>query len=115
MKVAVYDENLLWSVRLKKGIQALGHEAEVVSALPDDVTTADVAIVNLGSPGIPADRLVPLLRKAGQVVVAHAGHKEKDKIAEGKGLQCDLLVSNGTLTHRLEGVLQDAALIVKQD
>lgn len=103
MVVAVYDENLMWSARLRLTLQAAGHTALLPK--PGALPTADVAIVNLGSKAFPADQLVPDLKGQGTKIIAHAGRKEKPLLTQGNELGCDLVVSNSTITNQLVKLL----------
>lgn len=105
VKVLVFEDNLLWSVRLSNSLKALGHEPVVISRPQKEAQKAEAAIVNLSS---TVNDLVPLvagLRAQGTYVIAHAGHKDKALLASGKEAQCDAVVTNGTLTHKLADVL----------
>lgn len=105
MRVAIYEDNLMWSARLVRNLQALGHEAVVLETQPDTLPAADVAIVNLGSAVFAATSLVPALKQSGAHVIGHAGHKEKPLLAAGNESGCDQVVSNSTLTFRLAEIL----------
>jgi hypothetical protein len=104
MRIAVYDENLMWSSRLKLTIEAAGHTALVLSKAGQS-EPADVAIVNLGSRVFNASDLVPRLRQTGTKVIAHAGHKERPLQAMGNELGCELVVSNSSITNHLVKLL----------
>lgn len=41
----------------------------------------------------------------GVKTIAHAGHKEKELLATGEAAGVDLVVTNGTITHKLGEVL----------
>lgn len=104
MTVLVFDENLMWSVKLKSGIEGLGHQARVFSQMPEDYD-GDVAIVNLGSRVFPPLDILPKLQAKGIKTIAHAGHKEKPLLLVGADCGADLVVTNGELTHKLPEVL----------
>jgi hypothetical protein len=104
MKVAIYEDNLLWGPRLLKTVNAFGHEGFLVTVA--EPVEADVAIVNLSSSGFPVETLVPGLRQAGVKVIAHAGHKERELHAAGKDLGCDVLATNSEITHKLPQILE---------
>lgn len=104
MTVLVFDENLMWSVKLKSGIEGLGHDAVVYSTVPDSLE-GDVAIVNLGSRVFPPSEILSLLKERGIKSIAHAGHKEKPLLLVGADSGADLVVTNGELTHKLAEVL----------
>ena len=89
-----------------KSLHALGHEAVVMSALPED-GGADVAILNLGSPAF--GEMVPRLKELGVFSVGHAGHKEKDLLALGRAAGCDAVATNSELTFKIEDLLKRAA------
>jgi hypothetical protein len=107
MRVLIFEENLMWAPRLAKSVKAFGHEAIVLSRLPDELPTGDVAIVNLSSRAMPPSQLVPMLRAAGIKVLAHAGHKETELLELGKGLGCDRLASNGEITNKIGKILEE--------
>lgn len=104
MRVLVIETNLIWSVRLQRSLVSLGHDA-VVSARPSE-GDFDVAIVNLGEPGVDWPLRVAELQARGIRVVGHAGHKEKDVLALGKAAGCDKVATNSELTHKLAQVLE---------
>lgn len=107
MRVLILDENLIWSARLRLGIEAMGHEAAVLSG-PADLPKAELAIVNLGSRVFPPEVWIAKLHEAGTRVVAHAGHKDKPLLERGKESRADLVVTNGELTHKLPQVVERA-------
>ena len=110
MKVLLFEDNLMWSVRVKNGLVALGHEPVTVSAVPDGVE-ADLAIVNLSARAFDPFAVISELKAAGVRMIGHVGHKEKELWARGEAAGCDQVVSNGSLANRLEAVL--AGLPVK--
>lgn len=101
MRILIIERNLLWSARLANAARGLGHEAVVVDTLPATIE-ADVAIINLAEPD---PRVVQPLKAAGAKVLAHAGHKEQDRLELGRQAGCDLVVTNGELTHKLPEIL----------
>ena len=107
MTVLILDENLIWSERLRLGVKALGHDPTVASA-PGGEPVADIAIVNLGSRVFPPTEWIPKLKAASVTIIAHAGHKEKPLLQLGEDTGADIVVSNGTLTHKLDEVLASA-------
>lgn len=108
MRVLVIESNLIWSVRLSKGLQALGHEATVARQPVEG--DFDVAIVNLGEPNVEWPARVAHLQGRGIKVIAHAGHKEKEVIALGREAGCDVVATNSELTHKLADVLARASV-----
>lgn len=108
MTILIFEDNLMWSVKLAKAAMALGHEVTVLAAVPDALPVADAAIVNLGSESMGVDSLLPILRQKGIWTVGHAGHKEKGLLDAGREAGCDLVVSNSTLTFKLDHVLSQA-------
>ena len=107
MLVWIFEDNLMWSARLAKSVQALGHEAVVLSAVPAE-GAGDVAILNLGSGRLPGAELAPLLKARGVFTIAHAGHKEKALLEVGRVAGCDRIATNSELTFKLEGLLAEA-------
>ena len=105
MKVLLCEDNLMWSVRVKNGLVALGHEPV------KEATEADLAIVSLSARAFDPFEAVAKLKQQGVQVIGHVGHKEKDLWARGEQAGCDQVVSNGSLANRLEAVL--AGLPVK--
>lgn len=106
MKVLIFDDNLIWSERLRKSVAALGHEPIVLGAIPAEIPAADVAILNLTHPKLWSPELASNLKSRGFFLVAHAGHKEKDKLQEGRMAAVDRIVSNGELTFKLAQILE---------
>ncbi len=105
MKVLIFEDNLMWSQRLRQSVSSLGHEAVLFSSLPNQAVAGEIAIVNLGSSKIAPDVLVPILKEVGIRVIAHAGHKEKELRELGKSLGCDRIASNSELTFKLAELL----------
>ena len=112
MKVLIVEANLMWSPRLVKSVVASGHEAvastRVGLPLPDDWSEIPIAILNLGELGDSAKEIVDAFHANGTIVIAHAGHKEKDLHSLGKEAGCDILATNGELTWKLEKILEKA-------
>lgn len=107
MRILIIETNLMWSVRLQKAAVAHGHE---VAVTPEPIAGEfDVAIVNLGEPGVDWPARVGELRARGIKVVGHAGHKETALHQVGKEAGCDYLATNSELTHKLESVLAKMA------
>jgi hypothetical protein len=106
MRVLVFEENLLWGPRLLLTCRAHGHDAEL--ARTDTPLSSDwqVAIVNLSSTVFPPAEWVPRLRAAGIVVVAHAGHKERELLEAARGLECEYVATNSEITNKLPQILQ---------
>ena len=100
MRVLILERNLIWSSRLANSVKGFGHEAVVVGALPAELNF-DIAIVNLADDTVA----VAPLQAAGVKVIAHAGHKEKDRLELGRAAGCDLVVSNSELTNKLPEIL----------
>lgn len=105
VKILIFEDNLMWSERLRKTVKGLGHEAVVVSRLKADLPKGDVAILNLGSESLWSSELVASLKANGVFLIGHAGHKEKQKLEAGREVGIDQVVSNSTLTFKLDEVL----------
>jgi len=105
MKILLCEDNLMWSVRVKNGLVALGHEPV------KDEAEADLAIVSLSARAFDPFETVAKLKERGVPTICHVGHKEKDLWKRGEEAGCDQVVSNGSLANRLEAVL--AGLPVK--
>lgn len=106
MRILIFEDNLMWGPRLVKSAQAFGHEPVLLSKIPNQIPSGDVAIINLGSIAMPAVELIPNLKGQGIKILAHAGHKEKELHALGKDLGCDRLATNSEITNKLEQILQ---------
>ncbi len=109
-RLAIYERNLLWSVRLRKAAEQAGYAVQVVDhASPVE---AELAIVSLYDPDLSSEDLIAQLKAQGTLVIGHVGHKEKTEWEAGLGRGCDRVVSNSTLANRLaetlEGVLAAA-------
>ncbi len=104
-RLAIYERNLLWSVRLRKAAEQAGYAVQVVDhAFPID---AEVAIVSLYDPDLSSEDLIAALRANGTLVIGHVGHKEKTEWEAGLGRGCDRVVSNSTLANRLAETLEE--------
>ncbi len=111
-EVLVFEDNLMWSSRLVQTLKGLGYEPVLCKSIPTGFGNAKLAIVNLGSPTMAPNELVPLLRSNGIHVIGHAGHKEKEILELGRIAGCDTLTTNSELTFKIEGILNR---IFKQD
>jgi hypothetical protein len=113
MKIAIYETNLLWSVRLKNAFEGLGLEAKVHgrAVLPEPGT--EFALLNLGDVDVVTEEFVDQLLSQGIVTIAHAGHKETELISRGKAVGCQLLVTNGALANNPSKILTDAQRLLK--
>jgi hypothetical protein len=109
MRVLIVERNLIWGPRLANGARAAGHEATLTGSLPDPLEF-DVAILNLADaqPG-----WVECLHAAGVKVIAHAGHKEGEKLLSGKEMGCDIVATNSEITNKLSALLDRAAGLPK--
>jgi hypothetical protein len=107
MRVLVFENNLMWSPRLRKSIESLGHEVVVFERPPAELPPARAAIVNLGVPEFADQALIDRLREAGTYTIGHAGHKEKPLLDHGREVGCDRIVSNSTLTFKVEQLLAE--------
>lgn len=105
MRVLLLEDNLLWSVRVRNGLQTLGHEVLVFSKM-GELPSVDLAIVNLGSRAFSPLDAVRQLKAQGVRVIGHIGHKEKEVWKNGIDAGCDKVVSNGTLAKKLEEVVR---------
>lgn len=112
MRILVFEDNLLWGPRLRKTIEALGHEPMLLMKPTAELPEADVAVVNLGAVSLDPATLIPRLKAAGLHVVGHAGHKEADLLDLGRRAGCDQVLTNGQTTFGLERAL---ALVVLPD
>lgn len=105
MRVLVFENNLMWSARLRKTLIDLGHEAVVFEKLPTETPNATAAIINLGIEEFADQNWINKLREAGVYTIGHAGHKEKPLLQHGKEAGCDRIVSNSMLTFKLDQLL----------
>ncbi|MBL8048649.1 MAG: hypothetical protein JNJ45_08205 [Chthonomonas sp.] len=103
MTILILDDNLLWTSRLTRSAQALGHSPTVAKTLP--AARFDVAILNLGRPEFSSPQVIGELRGRGTYLIGHAGHKEKDLLNEGTANGVDQVVSNSSLTFKLADIL----------
>lgn len=115
MRVLILEDNLFWSARWVRSLRALGHEtvlagsvAKAPAWLAAGPPEAEVAIANLGTTVLPLEEWLPALRALGVRTVGHAGHKEKGLLDRGRAAGCDLVVTNGEITHKLAAVLERA-------
>lgn len=106
MTVLVFEDNLMWSVRFSNALKAAGHEAVVLLPSATEWPDAQVGVINLGHPESELRRLVFAMRERGVKVLAHAGHKEGDKLGFGRELGADKVVTNSEITHKLPQILE---------
>ncbi|MCB0826269.1 MAG: hypothetical protein KDC26_08770 [Armatimonadetes bacterium] len=108
MTVLIFENNLMWSPRLMKSVQGLGHKAVLFEQIPDEFPVADCAILNLAyGPDEEMKGLIARLRGRNVYVIGHAGHKEKEKLEVGKEMGCDRLATNSEITFKLEKLLNE--------
>ena len=108
MKILIIEDNILWSERLKKTLLAFKHEPILLSSAKADLGSfpkAKVAIVNLSMDPSLLSSVIPRLKEQGTYILAHAGHKEKEKLSFGQELGCHQIVTNGTLTYKIDQIL----------
>jgi len=106
MKVAIFEDNLMWGPRLVQSVRALGHEPIAISQWTDDIPETEFALINLGSTVFPPARLMEILRTRPTKVIAHAGHKEKQLHEVGRDLGCDYLATNSEMTFKLPEIFR---------
>jgi hypothetical protein len=106
MKVLLFEDNLMWSVRTRNGLEAMGHEVVVAAKPGGELPAADLAIVNLGATSFDPFVLLPRLKARGVTVIGHVGHRDKELWKRGEEAGCDRVVSNGTLANRLSTVVE---------
>jgi hypothetical protein len=109
MHIVIIENNLIWSSRLSKTAKALGHTVQIFDKIPAELPKGDVAILNLGSEHLCTEELVSRLNEAGFKTIGHAGHKEKPLLAHGESMGVHSVVSNSTLTFKLEEVLNSVS------
>lgn len=109
MTVLIFEDNLIWSERLRKSVAALGHVPVVLGRIPDELPKAEAAILNLTHPKLWSPELAARLKQSGIFLIAHAGHKEKVSLQSGRAAGVDRIVSNGELTFKLEKILSEAS------
>lgn len=109
MTILIFEDNLIWSERLRKSVAALGHVPVVLGQIPDELPKGDAAILNLTHPKLWSPELAASLKKHGLFLIAHAGHKEKENLQSGRAAGVDRIVSNGELTFKLETILSEVS------
>ena len=115
MTVLVFEDNLLWSSRLKRSLSALEKRCVIYDSEPETIPQAEVAIINLGSKRFKTEELVQKLKAQGTYVLAHAGHKETALLEIGRVAGCDKVATNSALTFKIEALLNEIpALNLKQ-
>ena len=110
MKILILEDNLIWSSRLAKTVKSLGHEALVLARIPAQMPAGDVALLNLGNGQLCSAEIIETLKGQGTKTVAHAGHKEKPLLDQGNEMGVDLVVTNSTLTYKLEETLSQLSV-----
>jgi hypothetical protein len=105
MHILIIENNLIWSSRLSKTAKALGHTVQIFAHFPTEIPAGQIAILNLGSEKLCTPELVEALHASGYKTIGHAGHKEKPLLAHGESMGVHSVVSNSTLTFKLEDVI----------
>lgn len=115
MQILIVETNLMWSSRLAKSVAACGHQSHVVATIPSE-TECQAAIVNLANfeSAEDANQAVRALHELGCKVIGHAGHKEKPLLQVGEEAGCDVLVTNGELTWKIEKILGNLGTLLEQ-
>ncbi len=106
MKIIIFEENLLWAGKLKKRLEALGHTPYLYTKESHDYEDASIAIFNLSSTLFPLQTLLKQMQDKGVFCIAHAGHKEKEKLSLGNEIGFDKVVTNGMISEKLSDVLK---------
>lgn len=111
-KIAVIDNNLFFSAKLRESLRNLGLEAEIVlPSQPLDETFAG-AVINLSAKGLDAVRVTGALKKAGPFpVIGFGRHTDEELLRQGREAGCDPVVTNGRLFSDLAGVLKEAGIL----
>jgi hypothetical protein len=105
MHIALYENNLLWSVRLQRAAIQLGHTCTIMQEPDLPAVMPHLAIINLSVEKFVDAELIAELKSAGSTVVGHAGHSEKLLHHQGRDAHIDHLVTNGALANDLPSVL----------
>ncbi len=79
----------------------------MVSSVPAELKN-DVSILNLSSNNIQNE--IRQCRELGMFIIAHAGHKETEKMEMGRVSGVDRIVSNSEITHKIEQILEDCKI-----
>lgn len=106
MRILIFEDNLIWSERLRKTISTLGHDPILVTRLKPSYPDAEAAILNFGSETLWNPELVAQLKTQGVTLIGHAGHKEKQKLESGREAGIDHVVTNSELTFKLDKILE---------
>ncbi|MEQ1823481.1 MAG: hypothetical protein ABL949_13305, partial [Fimbriimonadaceae bacterium] len=106
-KILILESNLMWSARLAKSVSACAFEPVIATGIPTE-HECSIAIINLANYKSleSAKEDVSKLKASGCTVIGHAGHKEKPLFQVGEEAGCDLLVTNGELTWKIEKILK---------
>lgn len=104
MRVLVFEDNLLWSTRVKNALQTLGHQPELCRLVPEK-TDALLAVVNLAAREYDPAEVVSALRALGVYVIGHAGHEEKALLRAGREAGCDRLATNSQIALEMEKLI----------
>lgn len=104
-EILIFERNLIWSARLANTLTQLGHNPRVLERVPEEIPMADIALVNLSETSFGLAELIPRLKDMGIRVIGHAGHKEKPLLEMGNEYGCDQVVSNSTITFKIQTLL----------
>ena len=105
MHIAVYENNLLWSVKLRNASIHLGHTCVIMHEPELPVVKPNLCIINLSVEKFLTAEFVAEMRAAGCTIVGHAGHVDRPLMARGREAKIDHLVTNGALANDLPSVL----------
>lgn len=108
MTLLLFEDDLMWSSRIRVAAQELGIVTIVVRNL-ETIPQGDVAIFNLSHRSLQPDAVRARLKESNTPCIAHAGHKEKPKLDEARRLGFDRIATNGEVSRRLLQLLLDVA------
>ncbi len=106
MTILLLNKNLLWTVRLRKALTAEGYTV-LSQTSPDAIPKADVAIINLYDFSHVLEQLVTKLKNQNTLILAYAGHKDKELWKHALRAGCHRVVSNGEIANRSSAILKE--------
>jgi DNA-binding response OmpR family regulator len=108
MKVLACIRDLMFSTRVRDAARQHGHDCQVVakaSAVADNLTGADLVVIDLMVPGGGALDAVRAATAAGVTVVAYGEHVQAEVLQAGRDAGADEVLTRSQFTHRLGELL----------
>jgi DNA-binding response OmpR family regulator len=109
VKVLGCVRDLMFSTRIRDTARRHGHDCQIVTRaadVADNLTGADLVVIDLMVPGGGALEAVTTAAAAGVPVVAYGEHVQADVLQAGRDAGADEVFKRSEFTRRLDALLQ---------